>query len=1075
MQSLAKSYLNCFEQIIRQKGRQLFQAGRVQIKKNSPGLVQGVCEDSGTKYKLGARIQGDEMHAFCECAYFQARNGLCRHIWATLLAVDQRGLSAYLEVQSEGEKRIIADEIWMDPKNSAPKTAEEGKSWKSLIQNVDRIRKSQEKMLFKPKLSYCIDLAKDATDKTVVSLFIKVMASELGEEEGNPFQTVPIERLTHMLKPNDLNIVQLVQNNCAKDPLGEMRKFVLPLTIEPKLIELLKKVPSTVSYDGVPQGELEIYDDEQWEMIMRIEDMATYSLLRPLLVREDKEMSLDQVGYFITSNPRGFYSGAKRYNLKDNVDHIWIHALDVGEASYTIPISGIQEFLSHFSKACTGLHPRVEWPKNFWTDVEVETDPVPLMQVEFNELGISAELMFEYLLEPPQKISAFSAQNQVLQWSTRTSCKRRLEFEDNLRQKLYGMTKLSFVEEDHMYHIDHENINDVLRELENLGVTLYGKERKIKSYSKVQLELTSKIDWFEVKGEVDFNGEKVQLGEMLDAIRSNSRYVLLGSGEYGLLPDQWIAKNKHLLEMAENKNGALKVQKNQFLLVDQMVNDNTDETVKVKNNKGNKDLQKLMKEAQDFNGLEEADPPKELKADMRNYQLSGLSWLRFLKRFGFGGILADDMGLGKTVQAIASLIDEVKVKDDKTGPNLVVLPTSLVFNWKEELQKFSPHLTVQAFTGSERGDLKKIKTDIVLTTYGILRRQAEEFSDIIWHYVILDEAQAIKNYRSQTATAVCNLQSKYRLSLTGTPIENNLLEMWSHMQFLNPNLLGSREQFNSYVVKPEDGGKPEAQGLQKLQKMVFPYILRRTKEDVLTDLPEKVEQIIHCSMGARQLEYYNTVRDDFRSSLLDNINNKGMGSSKLKVIEGLLRLRQVACHPNLLDRNLSIPSTKLTHLMNSLKEAIAEGHKVLIFSQFTSMLEIIVREVTKENIKFTYLDGQTKDRQERVRQFQEDPTISTFLISLKAGGVGLNLTAADYVFLFDPWWNPAAEQQAIDRAHRIGQLKKVFTYRLITKGTVEEKVVELQNQKKDMVKGVMTDDNEFVKKLDKNDIEYLFS
>jgi len=1074
MQSLSKTYLSCFEQIIRQKGRQLFQAGRTQISKNSPGLIQGTCEDSGTKFKLGARIQDNELHAFCECPYFQSQNGLCRHIWAILLSVDQRGLSAFLEISSEENTgKIFADEIWMDPKKNAPKRAEDGKSWKSLINNVDRIRKSQEKMLFKAKLSYCIDLSKDTNDKTELALFVTINAAEFGKDEGNPFQNIPIERLLHMLKSHDMNIINLIQSNCAKDPLGEIRKFVLPLMVEPKLIELLSKVPCSVSYDGVPKGELEICKEEPWEMIMRIEDMATYSLLRPLLVRGKEEKPMDQVGFFVTSNPRGFYTGSKRFNLKDNVDNVWIHALEIGETSYTIPMSGIQEFLTHFSKACTGLHPRVEWPEDFWTNVTIEKDPIPLMQAEFNELGISAELMFEYQMDPSQRISAFSAQNQVLQWSTHSSCDRRIEFEENVMKQLEAMPKLSFVEEDHMFHIDHENIQEVLRTLEESGVTLYGKERKIKSYSKVQLELSSKIDWFEVKGEVDFQGEKVEIGEMLESIRSNSRYVLLGSGEYGLLPDQWIAKNKHLLEMAENKDGKLKLQKSHFLLVDQMVNGDEDSRIKVKNNAGSKDLQKLIKEAEDFNGLELAEPHKFLKADMRNYQLSGLAWLRFLKKFGFGGILADDMGLGKTVQAIASILDEV-TSSKKNKQNLVVMPTSLIFNWNEELLKFAPKLNVAAYSGSDRGKLAELKADVILTTYGILRRQAEDFANVEWHYVILDEAQSIKNYRSQTATAACNLNGVHRLSLTGTPIENNLMEMWSHMQFLNPNLLGSREQFNSYVLKPDEG-KPDNQSLQKLQKMVFPYILRRTKEDVLTDLPRKVEQVVQCSMGSRQQEYYNTVRDDFKRTLLDNISNKGVGSSKLKVIEGLLRLRQIACHPNLLDRNLSIPSTKLNHMLNALEEAVAEGHKVLIFSQFTSMLEIIVREITKLGIKFTYLDGQTKDRQERVRLFQEDPEISTFLISLKAGGVGLNLTAADYVFLFDPWWNPAAEAQAIDRAHRIGQTKKVFTYRLITKGTVEEKVVELQAQKRDMVKGVMTDDNEFVKKLDKNDIEYLFS
>jgi SNF2 family DNA or RNA helicase len=1075
MQSLAKTYLKSFEQLIRQKGRQLFQAGRTQISKSEPGLLCGSCEDSGDRHKINARVQGHELHVHCECAYFQSGKKFCRHIWAFMLSIDQRGFSSFLSVDPIGEDSkgvLVADQIWLEQVKSVVEK-EEGSSWKSLINNVERIRKTQEKMLFKPKLEYCLDLSRDSGGKTEICLRVAIRAAELTTDEGNPFSNVPLERLLYVLKPQDLHVINLILGNSASDPLGEERRFKLPIVVEPKLIELLEKVPCTVSYQGVPQGPLETESNQHWEIVLRIEDRGAFSELRPLLIRDKNEIELSNVGFFVMAYPRGFYCGPKRYPLKDNVDDVWLQALDGGESRYTIPVSGIREFLSHFSKACSGLHPRVEWPENFWTETEVEGAPQPIMQVDFNELGLTAELMFEYQLEPPQRIAAFSAQNQVLQWSTRNSCKRMLDEEKKFLDILSKMKDLNFIEEDHHYSIEMENVQDVLRLLEKENVVLFGKERRIKTYSKVQLELSSKVDWFEVKGSVEFGGEKVAIGEMLEAIRSNSRYVLLSNGEYGLLPEQWIAKNKHLFEMAEGKDGNLEVQKNQFLLLKQLTEGN-DQSVAVKANKGLKDLNALTKMTEDFEGLEEATPPKELNADLRNYQSSGLSWLRFLKKFHFGGILADDMGLGKTVQAIASLLEEVHYNKKNKLKNLVVMPTSLIFNWTEELRRFAPSIKIYPFTGTDRGDLSKIKEDVILTTYGILRRQAEDFAALQWNYVILDEAQAIKNYKSQTASAVCSLQGEYRLSLTGTPIENNLMEMWSHMQFLNPNLLGSREQFNQHVLKSEEGKADK--GLQRLQKMVFPFILRRTKEDVLSDLPPKVEQVIQCSMGSRQQEYYNSIRDEYRKALLDNVTTKGVGGSKLKVIEGLLRLRQVACHPNLIDRNLSIPSTKLNHLINSLLEAISEKHKILVFSQFTSMLELIVRELTREQIRFTYLDGQTKDRQERVHLFQNDPDISVFLISLKAGGTGLNLTAADYVFLFDPWWNPAAEQQAIDRAHRIGQTKKVFTYRLITKDTVEEKVVELQNKKRDMVKGVMSaDEGEFVKKLDKSDIEYLFS
>jgi SNF2 family DNA or RNA helicase len=1078
MQSLAKTYLSNFEQLIRQKGRQLFQAGRTQVSNSEPGFLRGGCEDSGSKYKINARVQGHELHVHCECAYFKTGHGkFCRHIWAFLLTADQRALSPYLATDPIGEEEaglLVADDIWMDAQPTQ-KNKEEGKSWKNLINNVERIRKAQEKSIFKPKIDYNLDIGRDSNGRSEVNLIVRICAMEIETTEGNPFHSVPLERILHVLRTSDLNIVNLILSNCATDPLGEERRFKLPSVVEPKLIDLLQRVPCSVSFSGVPQGALEVDLETPWEIILRIEDQGSYSELKPLLVRGEDELQLEQIGHIILSYPRGFYCNNKRFALLDNVDNVWLQALDGGESAYSIPVSGIREFLTHFSKACSGLHPRVEWPSNFWTEVEVEGDPLPVMQVEFNELGISAELMFEYPLDPPQRIAAYAAQNQVLQWSTRNSCKRNDLFEKQFRLTLSQLKNLSFVEEDHQYHIDLEFVQTVLQELEKTGVILYGKERRLKSYSKVQLELSSSVDWFEVKGHIDYGSERVPIGEMLEAIRSNSRYILLSNGEFGLLPDQWIAKNRHLLEMAENAEGDVLVKKNQFLLLKQLVEEG-DGTVDVKNSSGLKDLKALTQMSEDFTGLEVAEAPKNLKAELRTYQLSGLAWLRFLKKFHFGGILADDMGLGKTVQAIASLLEESRAKNNGRM-NLIVMPTSLIFNWTDEFKRFAPDIQVEAYTGSERTSLSKIKTDVLLTTYGILRRQAEEFCDIHWNYVILDEAQAIKNHKSQTATAVCSLHATHRLSLTGTPIENNLMEMWSHMQFLNPNLLGSREQFNQYVLRPDEMAKSGAnKGLQKLQKMVFPFILRRTKEDVLQDLPAKVEQVIHCTMGSRQQEYYNTIRDEYRRALMDNISSKGVGSSKLKVIEGLLRLRQIACHPNLMDRNLSIPSTKLNHLISSLMEAIAENHKILVFSQFTSMLELIVRELTREQIRFTYLDGQTKDRQERVYAFQNDPNISVFLISLKAGGTGLNLTAADYVFLFDPWWNPAAEQQAIDRAHRMGQTKKVFTYRLITKGTVEEKVVELQNQKRDLVKGVMgTDEGDFVKQLDKTDIEYLFS
>lgn len=1091
MLSLAKTHLNSYSPIVRQKGRQLFQAGRCQIQKSEPGLVRGRCQESGTKYMVGGRVQGNNLHVHCECPVFEAGNGFCQHLYALLLTVDQRGISAYLspDTASEdesGESKLVADEMWVEKKENSLVT-DESNSWRALVNNVERIRQSQEKMLFKADISYILNFSKDPSGKLLMELTLHVKAADMAEEEGNPFYNVSLERMLHIVKQNDFQIFSLILANTGADPLGAERKFRLPTSVEPKLAELLDKVPCQVAYDGVPVGAFENDSETPFELIMRVEDMSTHSILRPLLTRNGEELKMENIKCFITSYPRGFYTDNIRHRLKENVDPIWIQAIEVGSSAYHIPVASIRDFLTHFAKACTHLHPRVEWPENFWTHIDLEAEPTAAMQMEFNELGVSAELFFEYPMDPPQRISAFSAQSQVLQWGTRKSCDRNKELEQKFIEDIEQIPNLEFLEEEHSFNIDHEHVQDVLKTLQEKNVLLFGKDRKIKTYSRANLEITTKIDWFEVKGQIEFDGgANASLGDMLEAIRNNSRFVLLSNGEYGLLPDQWIARNRHLLEIASAEGENLQVKQHQFLLLQQMAEDQT-QGVTIKNNAGLKHLNELVSSADRFGGIDEAEQPKEFKGEMRQYQLTGLSWLRFLKRFHFGGILADDMGLGKTIQAIASLLEEVKAARKTKGkgksksktdfkPNLIILPTSLVFNWNDELTRFAPNLKVVSYMGSERGELEAVmKSDIVLTTYGILRRQAEEFSAVQWNYIILDEAQAIKNHKSQIATAVCSLNGEHRLSLTGTPIENNLMELWSHMEFLNPSLLGNRDQFAKYLVRPEKEGEKNEQ-IQRLQKLVYPFILRRTKEDVLTDLPEKIEQITYCSMGTRQTEFYNSRKELIRNNLFDSIKNRGIPNARLRIIEGLLMLRKIACHPCLVDRNISIPSTKLKHLMSSLLEVISEGHKVLVFSQFTSMLELVVREFTKENIRFTYLDGQTRDRQERVKAFQSDPSLQVFLISLKAGGVGLNLTAADYVFLYDPWWNPAAEMQAIDRAHRIGQTKKVFTYRLITKDTVEEKVLELQAHKKDLVKGVIgAEDGDIVKSLSKKDLEYLFT
>ncbi|HAS87937.1 MAG TPA: hypothetical protein DCS48_01315 [Desulfovibrio sp.] len=475
-----------------------------------------------------------------------------------------------------------------------------------------------------------------------------------------------------------------------------------------------------------------------------------------------------------------------------------------------------------------------------------------------------------------------------------------------------------------------------------------------------------------------------------------------------------------------------------------------------------------------FQEIKATAPPEGLQGSLRSYQHESLCWFDFLKQFGFGGILADDMGLGKTIQVLSWLLLQKERKNKATA--LVVVPTSLIFNWEAEAERFCPQLKVLNYSGPGRKELETgfSEYDIILTTYGILRLDVEILKETKWDYLILDESQAIKNPDSQTAKAARILDADWKLCMTGTPLENKLDELWSQFNFINPGLLGFRKSFDDRFSKTIALGDEKQKEL--LQKLIRPFTLRRTKDQVTKDLPPKQESIIFCDMPPAQLKSYNKIRDHYRSEILAEVDQKGLGKSKMKVLEGLLRLRQAACHTALIGEKKSA-SGKLAELILNVQKIVAEGHKVLVFSQFTKFLKLIREEFESEGIEYEYLDGRTplKTRKKRVTNFQSPDGPPVFCISLKAGGVGLNLTAADYVFIMDPWWNPAVESQAVDRTHRIGQTKNVFAYRFISTNSIDEKVVKLQDKKRDLAEILASGATSSVSKLTRKDLEELFS
>jgi SNF2 family DNA or RNA helicase len=580
--------------------------------------------------------------------------------------------------------------------------------------------------------------------------------------------------------------------------------------------------------------------------------------------------------------------------------------------------------------------------------------------------------------------------------------------------------------------------------------------------SGMQAHVTSGVDWFDLNGTVQYGDLSVTLAQVLEARKRGAHVVVLSDGSHGLLPHDWLDRLGPVLAGGVPTATGARFQSSQLALLDALLDGLP--TVEV-----DEPFATARAQLAGFDRITPADPPPSFTGTLRGYQREGLGWLHFLRTFGFGGCLADDMGLGKTVQVLA-LLDARRLEG--CGPSLVVVPRSLVFNWRAEVARFAPELRTLDWSGPERLDLTldPAAVDVVFATYGTLRRDAEHLAKITFDYVVLDEAQAIKNRGTATAKACRMLTARHRLALSGTPVENRLEELWSLLDFLNPGMLGTSARFSASLRESSpDGGADLA-----LARALRPVILRRTKAQVAPELPERIERTLEVELEPKQRLFYDQLHARIRSSVLQQVDEKGLGRSRLHILEGLLRLRQAACHPVLADaRRHTLPSAKLEALIPALADLAAEGNKALVFSQFTEFLALVRTALDEEKIPYEYLDGRTKDRQARVERFQNDPAVPVFLISLKAGGHGLNLTAADYVYLLDPWWNPAVEAQAIDRAHRIGRTRRVIATRLVARNTIEEKILALQASKRALADAILTADRGGLASIGREELELL--
>jgi non-specific serine/threonine protein kinase len=615
--------------------------------------------------------------------------------------------------------------------------------------------------------------------------------------------------------------------------------------------------------------------------------------------------------------------------------------------------------------------------------------------------------------------------------------------------------------------------------LTSAGFEIYGDKDTLGKvnphFPSIRLNITSGIDWFDLEATVEYGDQQVPLLEIRKALKRGDRYIKLADGSVGQIPENWLERYKHLFDLGQETDGGLRVSDMQLSLLDELLADAAEKEITPEFHRKRERLRTLE-------GVRQVALPRGFLGELRPYQKAGVDWLHFLREYGFGGILADDMGLGKTIQVLAflqSIKEQAQSSADPSTPSpasLLVVPKSLLANWQREAEKFTPELRIFEYYGATRKKEPENFNDydVVLTTYGTMLKDIEPLRKYRFEYAILDEAQAIKNALSQSSKAARLLNAEHRLAITGTPVENNTFELWSQFAFTNPGLLGSMDYFKKEFANPIES-RGDGDTAQLLRRMVYPFILRRTKGQVAPELPPRTERLVYTDLEPAQRKLYDHTRERYRAELLGLIDETGMNDARMKILEGLLRLRQICIHPVLVEPTYRGEVAKFEALLETLETLKAEGHKALIFSQFVQTLHLLETEMKKLGLAYTYLDGKTQNRQAQVDLFQNDPSIPFFLISLKAGGVGLNLTAADYVMHLDPWWNPAVEMQAADRAHRIGQDKPVFIYKFIARNTVEEKILELQGRKKELVEQLISAEGNFFKSISREDVQVLFS
>jgi superfamily II DNA or RNA helicase len=1057
--SVSDALAHSFAPWVRDRGRAYFSRGAVRLLRGEEALVEAAVQGS-QRYAVRLWVRKDDLGVSCTCPFFAREFEGCKHIWATLLAVEHEathgGAAPGFPSGAPPDRRMrqggFERDLWRERLNAlaaAPGDPARERAPKGPLAEID----------------YWIDLPGTSAEAALVVELVQRTRKANGEwGRAQPFR-LTAERIERTRDERDARALALLRGADGADAYRSWERAGDRCLVKGGLARLLVAEIAATGRGLVrtavdePQGRPLAWEPEPWVFALAVQPHREEYRISGVLRRSSDERALDDA----TLLPEAglVFFGAVAAPLDTGSRSDWISDLRA-QGAVRVPRKHVHEALR--SVLTLGLE-RVALPPELSPE-QLELRPLPRLRIRSGSPHwaggrLECELSFDY----GGAVVRWDDRDDLVWVGERQVAPRVRECEERAAARLRDMggRVQHPVGQRARFELAPSRLPKAVRVLAGEGWRVEAEGRLYRPARKLSLEVRSGIDWFDLEGEVDFGGEKASLPQVLEAIRRRESLVVLSGGGGGILPEEWLEQYRLLAQLGAASDGALRFSKAQASLLDALLADQPQL-------RADAVFERARERLRSFAGVAPEDAAPGFEGRLRGYQREGLGWLRFLREFGFGGCLADDMGLGKTVQVLALLeTRRAETPRSERRPSLVVVPRSLVFNWKQEAARFAPLLRVLDHSGLARRKRSESfeDYDVVLVTYGVLRRDIGELVKQRFDYVVLDEAQAVKNDATGASKAARLLRAEHRLALSGTPIENHLGELQSLFEFLNPGLLGKR------ALEVRAASDTER---ATLSRALRPFILRRTKQQVAPDLPERVEQTIHCELEAAQRRLYDELRAHYQSALLARVRRDGLSRSRMFVLEALLRLRQAACHPALLDAaRAHEPSGKLEALLPQLAEVVEEGHKALVFSQFTSFLALVKPRLEERGIAYEYLDGKTKDRAKRVRRFQEDAACPVFLISLKAGGLGLNLTAAEYVFILDPWWNPAVEAQAVDRAHRIGQSRHVFAYRFVARDTIEEKVLALQERKRRLADLILGAGEGPLRDLSLEDLELLLS